>query len=169
MTLAGLATFGTLAMLPTPAEKIAALIADQHYPEAIVLLEDRAQHLSLSEYEAFSLATLYRHTGQAARAAAALEQMLKRLPGSMPVLNELAEIYRTENRPQDEIRILLQIFLHSPSEATHDRLLALYELSDDPAGERNQLIAAQRAGIVRTQDSGEPYLLRPATDHSNDL
>lgn len=169
MTLAGLAIFGTLAMLPSPAEKIAALIADRQYPEAIVLLEGRAQQLSLSEYESFSLATLYRRTGQADRAAKALENMLERLPGSMPVLNELAEIYRAENRPQDEIKILLQIFFLSPSEATSDRLLALYELSGDPAGEKDHLIAAQRAGIVRTHDSGEPLQAAAADRPFSDL
>ena len=164
ITLAALATFGTVAMLPSPAEKVAALIADRHYPEAMTALEGKAQQLPLSEYESFSLATVYRRTGQVDRAAITLEHMLERSPSSIPVLNELVDIYRSTNRPQDEISILLQLFFHVPSQATHDRLLALYQASGDPSGRQDLLLAARRAGIISTDRAEPPFFTGlPAT------
>lgn len=149
MTLAALSTFGILAMLPTADEKVAALIADREYPEAIAALEHRGGTQALSEYNAFSLAILYRRTGQVERAALMLEDMLANSPESMPVLNELADIYRSQSREADEMRVLLQAFAVAPSPAIQDRLFALRDNGDlsSPFGDA---LASRSVSLVKT-------------------
>lgn len=136
IALAMLAGFGALAMLPSPTEKMAVLVAEERYPEAISLLEDKARRLPLSDYETFSLATLYRRTGETERAAQMLEELALRLPHSRPVLTELADIYHTTARPADELRVLVKSYALAPAPEVGKRLLRLFEsgVDDSTAG-----------------------------------
>lgn len=147
-SLAALSLLGALALLPNMDEKIAALIADRHYPRAVQMLEERAQNGPLNDYEAFSLARLYRQMGMNAKAAPLLEQMLAASPGSVSVLRELAACYRESQRSADELRILLQLFQRAPDAATNDRLIALYRERGDAVSEAAQTAAAAKAGIA---------------------
>lgn len=150
VALAGLSVLGVLALLPSADEKTAALIADKRFPQAISLLESRARQLPLNNFEVFSLARLYRQTGDDAKALPMLEQMLNAEPGSAFVLRELADLYRAQNRPADELGTLLQLFQAAPDGATNDRLVALYRQRGDTAGEQAQRVAAEHAGLGPT-------------------
>lgn len=149
IALAGFAAFGAFALLPSQTEKVAALIAEERFEEAIGLLEAEANEAPLSDYETFSLATLYYQAEDTERAAELLEEMMARLPDSLPVLHELADIYRTSARPQDELRVLLKLHTLSPTPEIEDQLTRL--LGPD-SGEAWR----ERAALFRNGEHGRP-------------
>lgn len=125
--LGALAMLGAMALLPNVDEKVAALMADQRYDRAIELLEERASHTPLNDYEKFSLAELYRRLGTPEKALPLLLQIMAEPRQRASVLGELADTYAAIGLPAEELAIRRQLLGYVEDPRNQDRIDALSE------------------------------------------
>jgi tetratricopeptide (TPR) repeat protein len=153
LLLAAVTLIGVLAMLPSTEEKVAILMAENHYDQAIDLLEDRSQRTQLTSYEVFTLTRLYEISGRHADAARLLEADVAMRPQDGVWANrELVELYRTMGDIVGEAQVLSTVFHNEPSRSDLRRLLGLYRMNGDYGAERDLLIKAAGLGLASPSD-----------------
>lgn len=139
VTIVAVTIVAAITMLPNTEEKAQVLLSQGRVAEAIALYETRRDTVRLNPFEAYSLANLYAAGVQTDDLIVLLEDEIALRPDSDWARTMLVSLYRAHRDVADEARVLFQIFARAATPAAFRRLIALYRLEGDRAGERATL------------------------------
>ena len=162
--LAALALAGTIALLPSPEEKAAGLIAERRYDEAIQMLVSQDEQHGLNAYEGFMLSQLYVLAKQPDKAKGLLEAEASSQADNSWALRQLVMLYRQSGDFAGEATSLRRLYDGAGTPEEFQRLRVLYRLLGDKDGEASLLERAVALGHASGSDISrlDTLITRPA-------
>lgn len=145
-------TLAAIALLPNTEEKAQVLVSQGRVEDAVGLFERKREVTPLNPFETYSLAGLYARQNRGDDLLALLENEIVRRPGSDWAHFMLVSLYRDRGEIANEARILFQTFTHAPKAPDYRRLIAIYRVLGDRAGERSTLEWAKARGLASPAD-----------------
>lgn len=137
---------GSIAMLPSPEEKAAGLMAEGRYDDAIQILVSLEDERSLNAYEGYTLFKLYMLTRAPRSAVALIDSQPALQADNAWALRQISDLFRQVRDLPGEADVLRRLYDVNPNDADFSRLRILYRLLGDRAREASLLEQAIIAG-----------------------